>query len=176
MQNTGDPPRFKIIAGLGNPGKDYEKTYHNAGFLALEHLSGSEKNSWRKVGSGWQYLKIGEKIFLRPLTFMNNSGGAVKNALAYFKVSPENLLLVHDDSDLPLGAFKLAFGRGAAGHKGVESVQKALGTKNLWRLRLGIRKKAGIKAETFVLKKMPAADLRKLYSVLDGAKLKLTLK
>jgi PTH1 family peptidyl-tRNA hydrolase len=162
--------------GLGNPGKDYEKTYHNAGFLALQYLARGAEKKWKKGAANWEYLKTGEKILVRPLTFMNNSGQAVKSALAYFKAPPEDLLVVHDDSDLPLGKFKLAFGRGSAGHKGVESIQKALQTKDLWRLRLGIRPATAkrAKAADFVLKKVSPAGLKAIYSALDGTKLNVT--
>lgn len=173
-----------LIIGLGNPGKEYEKTYHNAGFLALQHLARDAGKNWKRGADSWEYLKLGKSILVRPLTFMNNSGQAVKSALAYFKVLPQNLLVIHDDSDLPLGKYKLVFGRGSAGHKGVESIQKALKTKEFSRLRLGIRpevKGVGLppegrreKAETFVLKKMSSADLKKLYGALEETKLNLT--
>ncbi len=170
---------FRIIIGLGNPGKEYEKTYHNAGFLALEHLARKTvgKPAFAKASTGkWEYLKTGETVLVRPLTFMNRSGEAVKGALAYFKVPPEKLLVIHDDSDLPLGKCKLVLSRGSAGHKGVESVQKALKTKNFWRLRLGIRPTGArrAKAGDFVLAKISATGLKMLYSALDGTKLKVT--
>lgn len=178
------PPEFKLIAGLGNPGKEYQKTYHNSGLLALARLARNSGGKWKKGNGGWEYAEIGGTILLRPLIFMNQSGGAIRAALAYFKISPEKLLIIHDDSDLALGKFKLVFGRGAAGHKGVESIQKTLGTKNFWRLRLGIRPEANFsspklrraKAGDFVLKNMSAAEVKKIYSALEGARVKLTVK
>lgn len=169
---------FKLIVGLGNPGKDYKKTYHNAGFLALEYFTRSAEKNWKMGADNWKYLKAGEKIFVRPLTFMNNSGEAVKSVLAYFKAPPADLLVVHDDSDLPLGRFKLSFGQGSAGHKGVESIQKALRTKNFWRLRLGIRPASLLgrraKAGEFVLKKISPHGLKALYFALEDSNLKVT--
>lgn len=166
-------PKFRVIAGLGNPGKEYEKTYHNAGFLALEYIVRGTGKKWKKGTDKWEYLKNKESVFVRPLTFMNNSGEAIKNALVYFGAKPQDLLLIHDDSDLPLGKFKLTFGRGSAGHRGVESVQKALKTKEFSRLRLGIRRSEKIKAGEFVLKNMSDADIKKIYSAVDGTKLKV---
>jgi PTH1 family peptidyl-tRNA hydrolase len=185
-------PKFKLILGLGNPGKEYQNTYHNAGFLALQYLGEqiAGKPVFLKAPRGkWEYLKSGDKILVRPLTFMNQSGSAAKSALAYFKIPPAEMLVIHDDADIPLGKFKLVFGRGSAGHKGVESIQKALGTKEFSRLRLGIQPvshnsatpgggdatgKTRIKAGELVLKKISPGELKKLYSALEEAKLKVT--
>lgn len=177
----------RLIVGLGNPGKEYERTYHNAGFLALEHLTEGSEQNWKRPSNAhategkWEYLRAGEAVFLRPLTFMNRSGAAVKQALAYFNLRPAELLVIHDDSDIPLGEFKLVSGRGSAGHKGVESIQQALKTRDFRRLRLGIRPEANppsltlrrARAGDFVLKKMSAADVKKIYSALTATKLKL---
>jgi len=139
------------IVGLGNPGEEYERTRHNAGRLALEYFA--KKNEFAE----WDFSKKYESLvsegkikkpasakasagkenalLLLPETFMNNSGKAVKN------LSPKNLIVVHDDIDLPLGKFKIAFGRGSGGHKGVESVMRALKTKDFWRIRIGVAPK-----------------------------------
>ncbi len=154
-----------IIIGLGNPGVEYIHTYHNLGTLFLKELQNayglSFKNHTSKV---FKYAKNGSKIFVEPTVFMNDSGHAIQTALHYFKETPQHLLLAHDDSDLMLGNYKIDFGRGAAGHKGVASVIHALGTKDFFRLRIGIRpltpnKERRVKASEFVLKKIKKEDL-----------------
>ncbi|MEK9180347.1 MAG: aminoacyl-tRNA hydrolase [Patescibacteria group bacterium] len=117
-----------LFIGLGNPGANYANTYHNAGFLFADHLSDV---------SG----QVSNVAIIKSSTFMNASGEFVKKALKKHGLKPENLVLVHDDSDIELGNYKLSFGRNSAGHKGAGSAIKSLGTKNFWRLRIGIRPK-----------------------------------
>ena len=158
--------KFKLIIGLGNPGKDYENTYHNAGFLFINYLMENQQ-----VQSSKLKVKSSE-------TYMNESGKFVAKELKKSGTKPEELLIVHDDSDIELGNYKLSFNRNAAGHHGVESIIKALKTKNFWRLRIGIRppQKKGsprLKAEKFVLKKITAADKKMLEKVFEKATAKL---
>src|SRR3989344_7401948 len=115
---------INLIIGLGNPNPEYANTYHNVGHLFIDHLLKIEN------------LKL--KI-IKSEVYMNESGRFVAQALKKHNVKPEQLLIVHDDSDLQLGTYKLQFGRGAAGHHGIENVIKVLKTKNFWRLRIGIR-------------------------------------
>ncbi len=112
-----------LIVGLGNPGKKYKNTRHNFGFQVIDALK----------------IKNEKIILFKPQTFMNESGQAVKKLIAKHQLPISNLLVVHDDIDLPLGTIKLVKNRGAAGHKGVQSIIDALGTKDFHRLRLGIR-------------------------------------
>lgn len=149
---------FKLIMGLGNPGVGYEDTYHNIGLIFVASLANSP---WKRVSrKHFFYSEKGGFILVKASVFMNESGIAAREALAYFKTTPASLIVAHDDSDFFWGSHKLAFGQGAAGHKGVESVIAELGTKNFWRLRIGIRKKEEIihdnrqKAEALVLKKL----------------------
>ena len=125
--------QIKLIIGIGNPGKKYERTRHNAGFLFIDEL---------------ERLKI--KITLaKSQSFMNESGRAVVDLIKFYhptgdlpkgdKIKPENILIVHDDIDILWGNYKFSFGRSSAGHKGVESIIKSLKTKNFWRLRIGIQ-------------------------------------
>ena len=145
---------IKLIIGLGNPGEQYKNTYHNAGVLFIEYL----KNAL--VASG--------QTLVASNAYMNESGSFVARELKKRGLKPEALLIAHDDSDIELGKFKLSFGRGAAGHKGAESVIKVLRTGDFWRLRIGIRPGAGSgkretkrpKAKEFVLKKITAAHRR----------------
>jgi len=129
-----------LIVGLGNPGKKYAKTRHNIGFRVVDELKS---------------LNLKRVILVKPKTFMNLSGKAVKSLMTKYKVPPLNLWVIHDDIDLPLGKIRISVGRGAAGHKGVESIIKELGTKNFVRFRIGICPKAGKpkNIEKFVLQK-----------------------
>lgn len=152
---------MKIIMGLGNPEHEYEKTWHNLGFLVLDKIRSLwDFPSWKKEGKNESLVssgKIGrEKILLaKPLTFMNRSGEAASKLLAYYNGRPADLIVIHDEFDLPWGRARHAFGRGSAGHKGVQSIINALGTKNFTRIRLGIFKDdRQTKASDYVLKKI----------------------
>lgn len=157
--------KVKLIIGLGNPGKEYEKTCHNSGKLFIDYLKNLPANSEFKIQNSelFQFIKTDNSVFVKPLTFMNESGKAVSAAMKYFKIKPEEILVVHDDSDIELGKYKISFGRGSAGHNGVESIIKSLKTKNFWRLRIGIRPPIHInqrqKAAAFVLKKISKKNL-----------------
>lgn len=143
---------MKLIVGLGNPGEKYEHTRHNLGFTVVDHVlkdSASAKHSvWSsndKVKSDIVLLEWkpkegeGEKVILaKPQTYMNNSGMAVSLLASYYKVQPEDIWIVYDELDLPLGSMKIRFGGAAAGHHGVESIMEKLGTDKFWRFRLGI--------------------------------------
>jgi PTH1 family peptidyl-tRNA hydrolase len=167
----------RLIIGLGNPGKEYEKTYHNVGILFIENKIPPNSKFQIPNSKNFEHLKTNILILVKPKTFMNESGKAVKEALKYFKVKPEELLIVHDDSDIELGKYKISFGRGSAGHKGVQSIIDALGANNFWRLRIGIgknkklkiknKKFTMIKAGEFVLKKIAKEDLKILEKVFE---------
>lgn len=162
-----NPKKISVVIGLGNPGGTYRAVYHNVGFLALDYLAGgASQDEWHK-GKNFVFFKTGKLILVRPDVFMNESGQAVKNALSYLKMKPENIVLIHDDSDIESGAYKIAFGRGAAGHRGVASVINHLKTKDFWRIRIGVRSRTG-KAEKFILKKISPGDREKIYAVLGG--------
>jgi len=154
-----------VIVGLGNPGDKYEYTYHNLGMLFVKKFENNENVSPKiHTSKIFTYAKIASKTFITPLTFMNESGSAVQIALHYFKENPCHLLVIHDDSDIALGDYKIDFGKGAAGHKGVASVIHALGTKDFFRLRIGIRPPSSQeerrkKASEFVLKKIKKGEL-----------------
>jgi PTH1 family peptidyl-tRNA hydrolase len=154
---------FKALIGLGNPGKEYEQTYHNAGIIFLDYLANicGAKKSKKPPGKNFAYRNIGNILFIESKKYMNNSGEAVLEAMKYFKLKPEEILIIHDDSDLNLGKWKISKESGAAGHKGVNSVINALKTKKIKRLRIGIRPiEVGrrMKAGEFVLKKINQED------------------
>jgi PTH1 family peptidyl-tRNA hydrolase len=143
---------MKIIVGLGNPGDQYQNTRHNIGWLMLDQLLGNV--SWRenKKFSALIY-EAGETVFVKPLTFMNNSGLSVQKIIDYYKLRPkvlgfinkkdqtlnDVLTVIHDDLDLDFGKYKLATDSSSAGHRGVQSIINQLKTKKFNRLRLGIK-------------------------------------
>jgi len=129
-----------LTVGLGNPGRKFQKTRHNVGFRVIDELKS---------------LNLKNVTLAKPKTFMNLSGKAVKSLMTKYKVPPLNLWVIHDDIDLPLGKIRISKGRGAAGHKGVESIIRELKTKNFVRLRIGIQPKTGKprNPEKFVLQK-----------------------
>jgi PTH1 family peptidyl-tRNA hydrolase len=131
----------KLIIGLGNPGKEYERTRHNAGFIALDALAATTPFSLQKKFQAdvATIEKNGEKlILLKPHTFMNESGLSVRAALDFYKLTSEEIIVVHDDKDIPLGEFRIHKNRGSAGHNGIKSIIEHLGTKDFVRLRLGV--------------------------------------
>ncbi|MFA5172828.1 MAG: aminoacyl-tRNA hydrolase [Candidatus Paceibacterota bacterium] len=169
--------KIKLIFALGNPKEEFLKTFHNSGFIILDSLLKEKENDKFKSSGDFSFLKESGFVFAKSSVYMNESGQAVLKAVKFFKLKPENLLLLHDDSDLELGKIKISFGKNSAGHKGVESVIKSLKTKNFWRARIGIRKNSAIrkKAEDFVLKKISESDFEKLYLVSALLKEKLKL-
>ncbi|MBI3589454.1 MAG: aminoacyl-tRNA hydrolase [Candidatus Liptonbacteria bacterium] len=182
---------FKLIIGLGNPGEEYQDTYHNVGHAAVDYLSKELKSARFKTlpSKKSTYSKASNLIFVKTATFMNQSGPAVKETLKIFKVSLPEVLVIHDDSDLAIGSSKLSHHRGAAGHKGVQSIFDSLKTKEVWRLRIGIRPPepkstlslsasslSRIKAGKFVLSKIKADDKKRIYSLFPGMIAKLIEK
>ncbi|MDP3725976.1 MAG: aminoacyl-tRNA hydrolase [bacterium] len=132
-----------IIVGLGNPGEEYKKTRHNAGRMALEYFCKTEKfPEWehnKKLNALVSEGKIQKErvMLLLPETFMNKSGGSVKS-LVKNKKQASRLVVVHDDLDMPIGSLKISFNRGSAGHRGIESIKRAIKTEAFVRVRIGI--------------------------------------
>lgn len=157
----------KLIIGLGNPGEQYNGTRHNLGFALLDqylrrhHDITQKENFWtseKKFKS--QVAKLADLIFVKPQTYMNKSGLAVSLLAHYYQVPPEDIIIIHDDMDIPLGHLKIRQGGAAAGHHGVESIIQALSSDKFIRIRLGIgtlkalageRKINSFNAEHFVL-------------------------
>ncbi len=159
---------MKLIIGLGNPGKTYEDTRHNAGFMFLDAfrekfvyqntLFATEWRHEETFQSEIAFIKKGSKIIAilqKPLTFMNNSGIAVEKLIKKFDIDIENITLVHDDLDIKLGEFKIQHGKSPVGHNGVTSVENALKTKEFRRVRLGVenREEKNIPGMDYVLKR-----------------------
>jgi len=134
---------MKLIVGLGNPGEKYAKTRHNLGFMVvdkfLRKLTPSQKTVWQESKKFNSLVaKVGDVLLVKPQTMMNASGFAVAKIADFYKIKPEDIWIIHDDVDLPLGELKIRSGGAAAGHHGVESIIKHLGTDKFVRFRLGI--------------------------------------
>ncbi|WAK01765.1 aminoacyl-tRNA hydrolase [Methylobacter sp. YRD-M1] len=134
---------IKLIVGLGNPGRQYEKTRHNAGFLFLDELVSKFGCDWvnepRFQGVLSEYnASIGKVVLLKPETFMNRSGQSVGKIVRYYKIMPEEILVVHDELDLDVGAIRLKKGGGHAGHNGLKDIIAHLGSREFFRLRIGV--------------------------------------
>ncbi len=165
-----------IVVGLGNPGTRYAKTRHNVGFLAIEYLRIHWQFShWKNVKKIFAAIATGDRadhdiILLKPDTFMNASGKAVAAALAWHPSDNEHLIVIHDDIDVPLGAYKIQKNRGAAGHNGVQSIIDALHTKNFTRIRIGIHpvNAQKVRADSVVLTHFTKNDLAKLQPIFEG--------
>ncbi|MNR80374.1 Peptidyl-tRNA hydrolase [compost metagenome] len=134
---------MKVIVGLGNPGKQYEETRHNAGFMVIERLA----KAWgaeARLESKFEALVAeahfgGQKVILvEPLTYMNLSGRAIQKVLQFYKLTPDDLLVVYDDFALPLGSIRIRIQGSAGGHNGISSIIQCLGTQIFARLRVGV--------------------------------------
>lgn len=162
---------MKLIIGLGNPGTKFKNTRHNAGIWIIENWCENQKlpDFSQKKKLEAKILKNPQFIIALSQTFMNESGRMVKKVMKEFQIAPRNILLVHDDSDLMVGTFKLQYNRGSAGHNGVASVIQAVKSQEFSRLRIGIRPLVSDhrpKAESFVLKRFNSAEIAKLNSLI----------
>jgi PTH1 family peptidyl-tRNA hydrolase len=130
-----------LVAGLGNPGREYARTRHNVGRMVVDELARRHGGSWRGKFNG-QLAEIridGHKVaLLKPETYMNDSGRSIKAAMQYFKLQPDEVLVVHDEGDFDLGRLQARRGGGLAGHNGLRSIAQHLGTPDFLRLRIGV--------------------------------------
>ncbi|MFZ2299531.1 MAG: aminoacyl-tRNA hydrolase [Candidatus Moraniibacteriota bacterium] len=164
---------MKLIIGLGNPGKEYEKTRHNAGFLCVDFLRKEfsfspfvlDKKISAEISSGM----IGtEKVLLvKPDTFMNDSGTAVRSLLGFYKLSPADIIVIHDDLDIVPGTYRTTVSSRAAGHNGVQDIIDTVGTQDFFRIRLGIGRPdeamgARMSSHDFVLQDFSPSELKAL--------------
>ena len=151
---------MKLVVGLGNPGAEYENTRHNAGFMVIDKLNELNFHAAEKV------------IFLKPQTFMNNSGREVRN---YIKgLAFNNLIVVHDELDLPIGQIKVQLGGGSAGHNGVQSIIDHLGSQDFIRVRIGVQAlncdiKTGAKTKDYLLSNFTKEDREIIDPVIEKA-------
>lgn len=154
---------MKLIVGLGNPGKEYEKTRHNVGFMVLDSYLSSV--DFQKKFDGLCHIKMvaGEKVlFLKPTTYMNLSGNSVFKAMKYYDISVEDILIIQDDMDLEVGHYKLKKDSSAGGHNGIKSIISSLGTNAFSRLKVGISHTKDGNTIDYVLGKFSKEELSNL--------------
>jgi len=134
--------KIKLFVGLGNPGEQYVDTRHNVGFWWIDFIGQNHKlslkNSKKYFGEFSKHNDDGEVFFLKPSTFMNDSGKSVQALANFYKIEPEEILVIHDELDIQPGTAKLKLGGGHGGHNGLKSIQASLGSNNFWRLRIGV--------------------------------------
>ena len=134
-------PPLRLIVGLGNPGADYAETRHNAGFWFCERLARELGVGWTRESrfNAWAGHARNEGLWLLlPQTFMNRSGQSVRALTQFYRIEPAEMLVIHDELDLPPGHMRLKFGGGLGGHNGLKDITAQLGTQDYWRLRIGI--------------------------------------
>lgn len=158
---------MKLIVGLGNPGREYQKTRHNIGFNLVDYYL-KEKNyneKWSKKFDG-EFVQIsicGEKVFfLKPLTYMNLSGNSVRKIMEYYQIEVDDLLVIADDLDLNVGNFKLKDKGSCGGHNGLRSIEQNLGTNQYKRLKVGISKNNDIDTKDYVLGEFSSEERNKI--------------
>jgi PTH1 family peptidyl-tRNA hydrolase len=168
---TRDGPVEKLIVGLGNPGRKYAHNRHNVGFQCLDRLAQAHGLSFtqRRVKASLALGKIADVrvVLARPLIYMNLSGQAVRPLVSFYKLSLEDILVIHDDLDLPLGTTRLRPEGGSGGHKGMRSIIEALGSQAFPRLRVGIGRPPGNDAVSYVLSDFTADEQITLESVYE---------
>jgi PTH1 family peptidyl-tRNA hydrolase len=172
---------MKLLVGLGNPGKAYADTRHNIGWLvvnalAKEYMAAFEnKKRWQARVTSIQIH--GERVvMIKPQTFMNRSGEAVQAARGWFRKIPvSSIWVVHDDADLPLGEIRIKQGGSSAGHRGVDSIAKMVGSENFWRVRIGIGRpeNPNVPLEDYVLQKFTAEEMKQVEGIIDEARKKI---
>ena len=164
-----DRPGFRLIVGLGNPGREYRETRHNVGFMILDRLAARERSEFRTEKS-WQaeVARTGDLLLCKPLTFMNLSGQSVRPLCQFYKIEPAKVLVILDDMALPLGKLRLRADGSAGGHNGLQSVIEHFGTQSIPRLRVGIGAAPG-EATGHVLGRFALEEKAALEQSLDRA-------
>ncbi len=166
---------IRAVIGLGNPGERYRRTRHNVGFMVVDELAKSlrARRFFEKYLSHIYKVRVGgrEVFLVKPQTFMNNSGSAVDNLIHELNLSPQEILVIYDDLDLPLGTIRLRLRGSSGGHRGMESIISTLGTENFPRLRIGIGRPANKRQVVdYVLSPFKKEEEEILYRVIKRAK------
>lgn len=167
---------MKLIVGLGNPGREYERTRHNIGFFMIDNYV-----SYRGITRDWKnkfnglYVDSninGEKvIFLKPQSYMNLSGGVVRKFVDFFKIELDDILIISDDLDLNVGNFKLKDKGSSGGHNGLKDIENCLGSQNYKKLKVGISNNKDIETKDYVLSKFSKEDINTYEKLFDEIKL-----
>ena len=165
---------MKLVVGLGNPGRNYERTRHNLGFLIVDQIARQNQVALKKelcdalVGEWWGDAQ--RTLLAKPQAFMNRSGESVKGLLDHFCSTPDDLVVIHDDLDLAFGRIRIRPGGGAGGHRGVLSIMESLGGAQFYRIRVGIgRPPDGIDPTDFVLEPFTSEELGQLDKLVSRA-------
>lgn len=174
LEDAISPGHARLIVGLGNPGREYEGTRHNAGFMAVDCLAkrngipAATKVSARFHGQLTDSQVRGHRcFFLKPMTYMNRSGLAVGEAANFYKIDPPRIMVVVDDVALPLGQIRLRAEGGPGGHNGLKDVERALGGRAYPRLRVGIDGPGRVPQKDYVLGRFNAGESKEVDAVLD---------
>ncbi len=160
---------MKLIVGLGNPGKEYEKTRHNIGFMAIDSYCSKKNLSFKKKFNGIYAKDVvnGEEIiFLKPQSFMNLSGDVINKYMNFFKITIDNILIIYDDVDFEIGILKLKPDGSSGGHNGIKNIINKLGTSNFKRIRIGISKH-NENMVNYVLGKFSKDEMKKINEIID---------
>jgi peptidyl-tRNA hydrolase, PTH1 family len=162
---------IRLVVGLGNPGKEYERTHHNAGFWLVERYARANGIVLRKDGKFQALVGRHDAAgawLLLPQTFMNVSGRPVQMLAGFFKIKPEEILVVHDELDFPPGVARVKQGGGIAGHNGLKDISQRLASHDYWRLRLGVGKPPpGREGADYVLERPPAEEKSAIDAAID---------
>jgi peptidyl-tRNA hydrolase, PTH1 family len=163
---------MKVICGLGNPGNHYKYTRHNIGFLALDYIADKEDfefeqdKNFNSLIFKKKYLSL-DILFIKPKTYMNLSGDSILSLFSFYKLKPEDLIVIHDDVDIPFGLVRVKVGGGTAGHNGLKSIVSKIGN-NFLRIRLGIDRPPPLfDTADYVLQKFTAEEVSKLPDILE---------
>lgn len=164
---------MKMIVGLGNPGKEYEITRHNAGFIILDSYAKKKGVQHFQENMDGLYTKIYVNnetvILLKPLSYMNMSGNVIKKYADYYKIYPKDIFIIQDDLDMPVGKIKIKYKGSCGGHNGIRSIIDALNTEYFPRFKIGISKNQDIPIKDYVLGNFSDRDLEKLHKICDFA-------
>ncbi|MBM6755158.1 aminoacyl-tRNA hydrolase [Collinsella tanakaei] len=167
---AAQPKKIRMVAGLGNPGDEYARTRHNAGFCAIDELARQANVTYWKNQSGAEVATIAvndpdadggkrEVLLVKPQSYMNTSGGPISKLCAAHRIAPEELLVIHDELDIPAGDVRVKIGGGHAGHNGLRSIIDKLGSRDFSRIRVGIGEPPGrMPVADFVLKQLRARE------------------
>ena len=161
---------MKLIVGLGNPGKDYQKTRHNIGFLLIDYVAKKYDLEFNKEKFGALYTETiinGEKVlFIKPLSFMNLSGTVVRKYFDFYKLDVKDILVFQDDLDMNFGRVKFVYNSSSGGHNGIKDIEKNLGSKEYARLKIGVSHDRTIDTKDYVLGNLSSEESKKLNEIL----------
>lgn len=162
---------MKLIVGLGNPGKEYSNTRHNIGYIIVDNYLG--KVSWKTKYDSFIYnteINGEDVIFIKPITYMNLSGLAVKKVVDFYKIPICDILIIQDDLDIPIGSYKIKRNSSSGGHNGIKSIISELNTEEFARLKIGIDKPKVMATDKYVLGKFRTEEIEKIEENLETFK------